>query len=139
MTFATELAKLPSHATKKDAEGFLPPIARTTGHLLFVLANLALPEGAARVLQDDEILGELEHANEHWGALDHNNALSATADTHVKNFGKALRDAYDEFPNWSAEDRVRNIRDLANRLTSLTVVLDRELVGRTGSDAGYTL
>lgn len=137
MTFATDLALLPFAPAKPEATGFLPPIARALGHLLFVLEHVAAERTPA--LPDDELLGELTHARDHWNVLDANGTLSAATLQTSNHVAAALTSAVDEFNGWDHDTRIRNLRDLAHRLVAFTVVLDRELLGLRNSDAGHAL
>lgn len=136
MTFATNLAELPNAARQPDASGFLPPIFRAAGHLLFVLAATA---GDEQAISEEEALTELRHAAGHWDAIDGLESLSETSAAIVQRFGVTLADAIAEWTDWNADQRTRNIRDLSNRVASFAVSLDRELVGLRNSDAGTRL
>lgn len=140
MTFATDLATLPYDAREQEAKGFLPPIARATGHLLFVLTDSAIDAaGGTRVLQDEEALGELTHAQAHWRQITGTEVISAAAATHITNYGRAIDAAIAEFADWTADQRRDNLRDLANRGAGLMAALDRELVGLRNSDPGFAI
>ena len=136
MTFATDLAALPTHAAQAEARGFLPPIIRAQGHLMAVLLQVADDTATPN---DEELLTELKDAKGHWDAINPADALSATTDKTIKTYGAAIGSAITEWPKWDQKARVKNLRDLASRAASLTVVLDRELVGLTNSDAGHNL
>jgi len=139
MTFATDLAKVPFTATQQNAVGFLPPLMRAAGHLLFVLADCAVAEGDTRPLTDDEVAGELKHAKEHWDAIVLDEALSAGTRETLGFIGKCITSANKEFGTWDRDAKIRNLRDLGNRIAGVTATLDRELVGLRGSDPGLTL
>jgi hypothetical protein len=141
MTFAEELTKIPYNPRIPEATGFLPPIARATGHVMLALAVVASEvEGAERLMSDDDLLVEVNAANGHWAVITTDNeTLSTTAKTHIFTYGKALDAVAKEWTTWDHDTRIRNLRDLANRLAALTVLLDRELVGLTTSDAGFNL
>lgn len=138
MSFATDIAAIPLTARQTDAKGFLPPIIRATGHLLFVLADAATEEGH-RILTDDEALEELTHAKGHWDAITTNEAISTPTKTLITAFGKAVSSAITEFPDWDRNARITNLRDLGNRAAGISAALDRELVGLRDSDAGLSL
>jgi hypothetical protein len=135
MTFATDIAAIPYAPTQAEPKGFLPPLARTLGHLMFTLEAIA----AEREIPEDELLGELTHARDHWNALDHGGSLSAPTATTITAISKALGSAVEEFGEWDKDQRVRNVRDLGNRVAGYTAALDRELLGLRGSDPGHQL
>lgn len=135
MTFATDIAAIPYAPSQAQPKGFLPPLARTLGHLMFTLEAIA----ADREIPEDELLNELTHAKDHWSTLDHGGSLSAPTATTIEAIGKALDSAVTEFPTWNKDQRVRNVRDLGNRVAGYTAALDRELLGLRGSDPGHQL
>jgi hypothetical protein len=136
MTFAEDLARLPVAANTPEASGFLPPIFRASGHLLFVLGQAADEEIELTEENEAELISELRHAKGHWDAINANDALSAAAVAHLGNFGAALDSAIAEFTRWDRPTKLRNTRDLANRIVSYAATLDRELVGLPASSAG---
>lgn len=135
MTFATDLAAIPYAPKETQAKGFLPPIARAIGHTIFVLEAIA----AEREIPAEEMKGELTHAQEHWHAINHGGAISATTIAAIENIGKAFDSAVTEFDAWNKDQRVRNLRDLYNRVAAYTATLDRELLGLRDSDPGHQL
>lgn len=135
MTFATDIAAIPYAPAQAEAKGFLPPFARTLGHLMFTLEAIA----AEREIPEAELLNELTEARKHWNALDHGGALSAPTAATITQLNKAFASAVKEFPDWTKDQRVRNIRDLGNRVAGYTAALDRELLGLRGSDPGHQL
>lgn len=136
MTFIEDLGRLPIAANTPEATGFLPPILRASGHLLFVLGQAADEEIELTPENEAELLSELQHAKGHWDAINANDALSAAAVAHLGNFGTAIDSAIAEFGTWDRPTKLRNTRDLANRIVSYAATLDRELVGITNSSAG---
>lgn len=136
MAFADAIAALPHHAAQPQATGFLPPLLRAQGHLMLVLVQVADEEATPN---EDELLTELKDAKEHWDAANSGDALSDATAAAITGYSAALASAIEEFPGWESKDRIKNVRDLASRAASLAVVLDRELVGLTTSDAGYNL
>ena len=138
MAFIDDLARLPVHTRQANATGFLPPFTRMAGHLLFVLADCATEEGH-RVLTDDEALNELQHAKDHWAARRTDTPLSTATTEVLGHLDSALTSAIAEFAGWDRDTKIRNLRDLGNRVASLTAVLDRELIGFRDSDAGIAL
>ena len=136
MTFAADIAAIPYDPTSPDATGFLAPVLRASGHLLFALAAHSDPD---TTLTDEEILGEIQHAKGHWDAIYHGQALSTAADIKVQAFGLALQSALNEFEGWDDATRSSNLRQLAHGIVGLGTLLDRELVGLTNSQPGYAL
>jgi len=136
VTFATDIAALPFAPAQPEAVGLLPPIARTLGHLMFVLEHVAAERNA---LTEDELLAELTHARSHWDAINTNEALSFATTAELNKVGAAIRSAAREYGGWDRDNRIRNLRDLSNRIVGFTVALDRELVGSRVSDPGFNL
>jgi hypothetical protein len=136
MTFAVNIAAVPYDPTGPNASGFLAPVLRASGHLLFALAAHSDPD---TTLSDEEILGEIQHAKGHWDAIYHGAALSVAADIKVQAFGDALQSALEEFEGWDETIRSSNLRQLADGIVGLGALLDRELVGLTNSQPGYAL
>ena len=139
MAFTDDLAALPIQSTTQEATGFLPPILRAAGHLLFILGQAADDEIELTTENETELLDELTHAKGHWDAITRNEALSTEATTRLDAFGTAFTSAIAEFPTWDRPTKLRNSRDLANRIVSFAAALDRELVGLTNSSAGTAL
>lgn len=142
MPFTEDLAALPQKNNTPEAKGFLPPIFRAAGHLLFVAASIYAAEKNNETLdetQTTELLDEIRHAKGHWDVITTNDALSTEATTRIAAFGTAFDSAITEFPGWEPKARLRNVRDLANRISSLAATLDDELVGLADSSAGNTL
>lgn len=137
MTFDEALTAVPFTTRGTDATGFLPPIVRAQGHLSLVLAVTADEEDES--MTDEQLLDELNQAGAHWAEIRVPEAVStATGETinTLRNLIFATREAWID---WDRETRVKNIRDVANRIVGFTAALDRELVGLTDSDAGSQL
>lgn len=136
MAFAEDIALIPFAPRGTNAAGFLPPMFRTIGHLMLVLEATA---EETIELPDTELQGELDHAWEHWNAIPGDAPISAASRDLIRHYGTALVSARDEFTGWDHDQRIRHIRDLANRTVAVAAALDRELVGITDTDPGYTL
>ncbi len=136
MTFATDLALVPFTARGTTAAGFLPPIMRATGHILFATA---LAADDRELATEEEILRELTEAEEHWHVIGIHEELSAAANQDVQNLGACITSAKDEFATWTAAAKTSNLRELANRTAAIAARLDRELIGLRDSDPGYQL
>lgn len=139
MAFTDDLAALPIQSNTQDAKGFLPPILRAAGHLLFVLGNAADETIELTEENETELLDELVHAKGHWDAITRNDAISTEATARLDAFGTAFTSAITEFGGWDRQAKLRNTRDLANRIVSFAAAMDRELVGLTDSSAGTVL
>ena len=137
MTFAEALAAVPLTTRGPDPVGFLPPILRAQGHMALVLAVVADEEDTS--MTDEQLFEELEHARLHWGAINATENVSTTARQSITNIGDLFNGLHDEWAAWERDDRVKNLRDVANRVVGFGAALDRELVGLADSDAGTQL
>ena len=137
MTFAEALDAVPLNAQGPDPIGFLPPILRAQGHMAFVLAVVADEDDTS--MTDAQLFEELEHARLHWAAIATTENISATARQSISNLADLFNGLHDEWGAWERADRVKNLRDVANRIVGFGATLDRELIGLTGSDAGTQL
>ncbi len=136
MTFATDLAALPFRATQPDAKGFVPPLLRLSSHLVFATAGSFKPE----LVSTDEVLTELREAAAFSNAIHTDTeALSTAAKNHVAGLRNLLASAITEYAGWDERARTDNLREILNRAIYTGVLLDRELVGLTDSDAGHKL
>lgn len=136
MAFADTIRTLPFAGRTANASGFLPPLLRAMGHILYLAACAA---DANITINAGEGEAELDHAREHWNARANTQAVSTAARDRATAIGTALTEARAEWPNWDRETRTNNLRDLAQRLVQYTADLDRELVGIRDSDPGTTL
>jgi YD repeat-containing protein len=106
------------------------------GHILYLAACLA---DEAITVEDEQALGELRAAQEHWNARVATNAVSAATRDRANTIGIAINEAITEFAAWNDRNKLQNIRDLGNRIIAYTCDLDRELIGITTSDPGSSL
>lgn len=136
MAFADTLHTLPFTPRTTHASGFLPPLLRAIGHILYALGCLA-DETVPKT--DEEILNELRHARTHWDARTDTEAISTTTRDRATAISQAISEAIEEYPEWDTETRTANIRDFAHRLIQYSADLDRELVGLRDSDPGTSL
>lgn len=136
MAFADSIQQLPYAPRAQAARGFVPPMLRAMGHILFLTACLA-DENVA--VTDEEALTELRHAAEHWNARTETDAVSTATNQSSALIGVTIGEAITEYEGWDEAHRVQNLRDLANRIMGYTATLDRELVGITESDPGSSL
>ena len=136
MPFADTIRTLPYVARTPAASGFLPPMLRSMGHVLYLVGCIA---DEAVVVTDEDALGELRHAQEHWRARNETPAASTAAHDQARIIATCLTEAIAEYPEWTQDQRVQNLRDLGNRFVAHCAFLDRELVGITDSDPGSSL
>ena len=136
MAFTDTIRALPFTPRTANASGFIPPMLRAMGHILYVLGCLA-DEAVPKT--DEEVLNELRHAQEHWNARATTEAVSTPTRDRAASIGTALTEAIEEYPGWETDARINNLRDLAHRLIQYGADLDRELVGIRDSDPGTSL
>jgi hypothetical protein len=114
--------------TEQQATGFLAPIMRATGHILFALACINA---------DPAISTEQEIKDEFVAAATHLNAtvtvslgvLSTNAGQQFARWKEHLDLAADQILNWPAADRSRAVLALISETMSFATFLDRELAG----------
>lgn len=135
-TFAQALAQIPFTANTQNGAGFLPPMMRAIGHVLYVVGCVA---DETIPVTDADVIAELEAAGEHWNARTPTTAISTSAAARATALGTLIEYARLEYAGWPETEREGNLRSLANRLYDFTAFLDRELTGLTGSDAGSLL
>lgn len=136
MAFADTIRNIPFTPRQGEASGFLPPMVRAMGHVLYVLGCIsddAVPK------TDEECLAELRAAQVHWNARIGTTAVSTAIGTTATNISTAFGECVEEFPGWNADTRQTNLRDLTHRIVQYSADLDRELVGVRDSNPGTTL
>ena len=136
MAFTDTIRALPFTPQTQQAQGFLPPMLRAMGHILFLNACLA-DENVT--VADAEALNELRHAQEHWNARADTPAVSTASRERATTIGTAITEAIAEYEGWNETQRIGNLRDLSHRILQYGADLDRETVGLTNSDAGTSL
>lgn len=136
MAFSDTIRTLPFGARTPNGSGFLPPMVRTMGHILYLTGCLA-DENVT--VTDEEAHTELNHAVEHWNARALTESVSTATTQRSADIGTALQEARAEFASWDAETRINNLRDLSHRILQYSADLDRELVGIPNSDPGSSL
>lgn len=139
MAFTNSLEAVRRTAIQAEATGFLPPIFRAIGHILFTLAAIA---DDPPNLDDDQVIGEFTHARDHWTAATpaaDSGALSDHAKAIHTSITTLLNDFITEYGGWDHATRVRNTRHVANAFAGYAVTLDLELVGLDDSDHGQNL
>lgn len=136
MAFTDTIRSIPFAASTPNGRGFLPPMLRGMGHLLYLLGCLA---DEAMTVTVEQATTELTAAREHW------NARTATENVSTATLGiadllaTAIGEAIREYPDWGEDARISNLRDLNHRILAFSASLDRELVGLRDSDAGTAL
>lgn len=136
MPFQDTIRALPFAGRTQLGQGFLPPMIRAMGHLLFLNACLA-DENVTVALP--EAIEELTHAREHWNARTATEAVSTAARNRAETIGTAIEEAIQEFEGWDENTRINNIRSLNHRILQYAAELDRETVGIRDSDPGTSL
>ena len=136
MAFADSIRSIPYAPRTQQASGFVPPMLRAMGHVLYLTGCLA-DENVT--VTEEEALEELRHAGAHWDARAETEATSDTVNQRARTIGVAIGEAIAEYPEWDNDRRIQNLRDLSNRIMAYSAELDRELVGLTTSDPGSSL
>lgn len=118
------------------ASGFLPPIIRAQGHILYLLGCLADPDVT---VSTEDAIAELTAAKDHLDERTATTAISTAASVLLGAWTMAIGEATAEYTAWTDEARIQNLRAIANKVVGIACVLDRELVGLTGSNPGHAL
>lgn len=139
MAFRDQIALIPFSSSQRDATGILAPLVRSMGHVLYACAAIA-DEGYA--IEETEVKNELDHAAGHLStslAEVHRAPLSQRGKDLILYYVEAVHNARDEFTAWSSDDRINNLKDLANRAAALAAFLDAECIGIRDSQPGSSL
>jgi hypothetical protein len=136
MAFTDTLTQLPYTPRTQTASGFLPPMLRGMGHILFLLGCLSDDKVDVTTEEGQQ---ELAHAMEHWNARATPAAVSTAARDRATLLGVALTEAHAEFADWDNDTRITRVTDLSHRILQYSADLDRELVGIRDSDPGTAL
>jgi hypothetical protein len=136
MAFVDTIRSLTYAPRTPNASGFLPPLLRAMGHIMFLDACLADPDVT---VTEENALEELRHAETHWNARATTTAISTATANKSAAIGIAITEAIAEYPGWDENTRIGNLRDLTHRIVQYAADCDRELVGLRDSDAGTTL
>ena len=137
--FREAIAAIPHNPSDQMATGILAPIMRASGHILYAVGALAEP---GYNLTDEEVGREIDAAAAHLiGTVTtaERAPLSTAAKDIVRNFSTAVLAAGLEYRDWPHDERGRNLKDLADRATSLAAFFDNELAAVRGSQPGRTL
>jgi hypothetical protein len=139
MAFREQIALIPFHSTQREATGILAPLVRSMGHVLYACAALA---DGGYTIEENEVQYELNHAASHLStSLEqvHRAPLSQRGKDLILHYVEAVHNARDEFPAWNTDDRISNLKDLANRAAALAAFLDAECIGLRDSQPGSSL
>jgi hypothetical protein len=139
MTFREAIAAIPFQSEQPNATGLLAPITRATGHIMYVIATLA---DTAYELSDEEAVTELGHATTHLTrtiATAEQAPISTRSRSLIAAWVNAVAAAMVEYNDWPADERGRNLKDLADRSAALAAHFDFEFAGLSGSDPGRSL
>lgn len=136
MAFADTVRGLPYAARTQQGAGFVPPMVRAMGHLLFLAACVNDPDVT---VTNEEARTEIGLALEHWIARATPPSVSTASANRAVAIATAITEARDEYEGWDDNARVNNLRDLTNRILQYCADLDRELTGLRDSDAGTAL
>ena len=148
-TFANTITGIPYNPRSEFATGFITPIMRAIGHILYAAAAAAATQPAAEeaalpqpIISEIEIERELQEAYNHLSPA---NFPFTTANTSlaaqnlIETFVSAIRLATFEYSGWTSAERIYNLKALANAAAGITVFLDYELLGISGSNPGSSL
>lgn len=138
MAFAETLNQIPFSTTSTMATGFLPPLLRSMSHIFYLLGALANEDVP---VSDDEAREELTAAFDHWAARNHDadqSLSSATVDL-CGRLETLIADTFAEYEGWDSDTKIANITSVAHRCLGIGAILDRELIGITGSDPGRAM
>lgn len=137
--YANLIGSIPYNPTAAAATGFLPPLMRAIGHILFATAA-ASSEPA--YITEEEIERELQEAQNHLSSTNFPYtafSLSAIATGHCERFVECVSLAAVSYTGWNAEERAYNLSTLADAAAGFAAYLDYELLGVAGSDPGTSL
>ena len=148
-TFANTITGIPYNPRSEFATGFITPIMRAIGHILYAAAAAAATqpaeEGAALpqpVISEIEIERELQEAYNHLSPAHFPFTTANTslaAQNLIETFVSAIRLATFEYSGWTSAERIYNLKALANAAAGIAVFLDYELLGISGSNPGSSL
>ena len=136
MAFNDTIQGLTFNGRTPNGTGFLPPRWRAMGHVIHLMGMLN--EENVEVTEGDAI-AELQEANTHWASALDTEAVSTATRDYARGVGTAIFEAIEEYPGWTEEQRINNLRNLDQRMAQFTALLDRELVGIRDSDPGTAL
>ena len=134
--FEAQMSAANIYAVTDNGRGFLPPLMRAYGHILYLAGRQA--ESPTRKPTDEEALAEFSHGLLHFAEVNTQN-LSTESVNKLNAAHTAWITAQQEVVGWSAAERETNFIKLANLLVHVMTKLDRELLGLRDSDIGAFL
>lgn len=136
-TFEEAISEISFAPSTENGAGLLPPLTRTAGHLLYLLGRLS--DTPTRRPTDNQIREEIDSTKIHLTNLTIPDYLSTSTKDILDKWMRASEALFEQIATWEMETRIQNLRALCNRTIQLMVVLDRETLGLTESDAGQSL
>lgn len=137
MAFADTISGIPFTPSTSNGRGFLPPLVRLEGHLLYLLGRLT--DTPTRRPTDNQIREEFDSIRPHLESFSLPVYFTQATKDRVNNFLTAFNEMDAEIGDWDYDTKIANLRMLANRGVDLLPVLDREVLGIRDSDAGQAL
>lgn len=137
MNFAESIERIPFNASTDNGRGFIGPLIRLSGHLLYILGNLH--NTPSRRPTDAQIRTEMDAMLRHFEGFNVPNYLSTAAKTRLDQYIESVNLMNTEIETWDHDTRVANVRALSNRTAEIAVFLDKEILGITDSDAGQDI
>jgi len=162
-TFANTITGIPYNPRSEFATGFITPIMRAIGHILYAAAAAAATQPATTATQPattatqpaaeeaalpQPVISEIEIERELQEAYNHLSPAhfpfttantSLAAQNLIETFVSAIRLATLEYSGWTSAERIYNLKALANAAAGIAVFLDYELLGISGSNPGSSL
>lgn len=136
-TFEEAVSLLPFSPSTENGKGYLPPLMRGIGHLLYLAGRIS--DTPTRRPTDNQIREELDSIKRHFEGFSVPDYFSAQGKLHSSNFMEAFNALDAEIIEWDVDSRVSHLAQLNNRALQLMAFLDREILGIRDSDAGQAL
>lgn len=137
MTFEDIAATLPFTPSTEQGRGFLPPMTRAIGHLLYLLGRIS--DTPTRRPTDNQITEEISAIQLHFTEFTVPDFMTENTTSYVNNFKALLDSTAENLVSWDEDTRKSNLTILNNRAIEVMKHLDREILGITDSDAGQNL
>jgi hypothetical protein len=131
-----------------EGKGFLPPLLRAIGHLLYALgiADDDLPKKATTAADKKTaaevitmVKEEITSSIKHFEKVEISDNFSTIAKDQLVVFNQALNALAKEFDGWDRDTQINNLTSLVNKVMGISAMLDRELIGLRDSDPGSSL
>jgi len=136
-TFESIIAKFPYAPSSDEGKGFLPVLARSIGHLLYLVGRY--DDTAKTKPTQARAKEEVDSAINHWNNLIIDASLSNRAKDEIALIDSALRLTANQIEGWTEKESLDNLQKVTNRVAQLLANLDREILGIRESDAGFNL